>query len=194
MSLSTRVTMLCTLVTSLTVAVLAWASLPATPTSLATDGGGWTPHESGPVGPSDRALLTVLRQDLLWRIPVSQQAGQMARRPAVRALATAVAADLTELSDRVRAVAGQLAVQLPSQPTAQQQAWSSQLSSTSGGRYDQALLAKLHAGCDQLTPLIAEARAETRNELVRALADQAATVVDRHTKDLTDLINKTSTT
>ena len=71
-------------------------------------------------------------------------------------------------------------VQQAGQPTGQQQAWSARISSSSGAGYDQAAVDRLRSGCATTRAVIDRARAQTRDEQVRQLTEQAAGVLDRH--------------
>jgi predicted outer membrane protein len=165
--------------TGLAVAVLAWLFIPSPRIPLAA-AGGWTQTASGPVGPTDRALLVALRQDGLWEVPVGQQAQQMAASPAVRQLGGTVATDLGWLSGQLRAVSGRLGVVLPSQPTPDQQSWLVEIAGKSGPAYDQTMVERLRQACADTMKTIKKAGADTRNEQIRQLTDQAGQLVGRH--------------
>ena len=178
-----RATVVFAALTGLTVAALAWLVIPAPRIHLASSSG-WTHTASGPVGPTDRALLVTLRQDGLWEVPVGQQAQEMAVDPAVRQVGAAIATDLSSLSEQVRAVADRLGVLLPSQPDADQQTWLVQIAGKSGQDYDRAMVTRLRLACADSLATITRAASATRNEQVRQLADQAAALVGRHIRDL----------
>jgi predicted outer membrane protein len=165
--------------TGLAVAVLAWLLIP-TPRIPPAAAGGWTQTASGPVGPTDRALLVALRQDGLWEVPVGQQAQQMAVSPAVRQLGGTVATDLGWLSAQLRAVSVRVGVVLPSQPTPDQQSWLVEIAGKSGPAYDQTMVNRLRLACADTLKLINKARADTRNEQIRQLTEQAGQLVGRH--------------
>jgi predicted outer membrane protein len=178
-----RATVVLAALTGLTMAALAWLVIPAPRIQLASSSG-WTHTAAGPVGPTDRALLVTLRQDGLWEVPVGQQAQDMAVDPAVRQVGAGIATDLSALSEQVRAVADRLGVLLPSQPNADQQTWLVQIAGKSGQNYDRAMVTRLRLACADSLATITRAASATRNEQVRQLADQAATVVGRHIRDL----------
>src|SRR5947199_7705815 len=125
-------------------------------------------------------MLVAIRQAALWEVPVSQQAQQMASRADVRAMGGYIAGDLVGLADEVNRVAGRLAVPLPSQPTARQQAWSAEISGRTGAGYDRTMVGHLRSTCTATLAAIASARAHTRNPDIRSLADRATQVVGRH--------------
>jgi putative membrane protein len=178
-----RATVVLAALTGLTVAALAWLVIPAPRIHLASSSG-WTHTASGPVGPTDRALLAALRQDGLWEVPVGQQAQDMAVDPAVRQVGATIATDLSSLSTQVRALADRLGVLLPSQPNPDQQTWLVQIAGKSGQDYDRAMVTRLRLACADSLATITRAASATRNEQVRQLADQAAALVGRHIQDL----------
>ena len=178
-----RATVVLAALTGLTMAALAWLVIPAPRIHLASSSG-WTHTASGPVGPTDRALLVSLRQDGLWEVPVGQQAQEMAVDPAVRQVGGGIATDLSSLSTQVRAVAAQLGVLLPSQPSPDQQTWLVQIAGKSGQDYDRAMVTRLRLACADSLATITRAASATRNVQVRQLAEQAAALVGRHVRDL----------
>lgn len=171
--------------TGLGVAAATWLAIPTPRLSLGSSG--WTQTPTGPVGPADRAMLAALRQAALWEAAVGQQSQQMAVDPAVRQLGAVMATDLDWLSGQVRALADQFGVVLPSQPTPDQQAWLTAIGNTSGRSYDRAMVSRLRQGCAQTLDAVSAARAATRNDQVRALADRAGQVIGRHLQALDQL-------
>jgi hypothetical protein len=95
-----------------------------------------------------------------------------------------MATDLDWLTGQVRPLADQLGVVLPSQPTPDQQAWLSAIANSSGPDYDRAMVSRLRQGCAQTLDVVSTARADTRNEQVRALADRAAQLIGSHLQAL----------
>lgn len=178
-TLTPRWSMVLAVLTALAVAVLTMVSVPSTLGDPDSGPSGSSPAEAGPVIAADRALLVALRQHELWATPVTQQAQQMATSPTLRAMGGTFASDLDSLSDQVREVADRIGVALPSQPTAQQQTWAAQISGKSGNDYDQTMVSRLRSDCAATAELIDRARAETHNEQIRQVADQAAGMVAR---------------
>jgi predicted outer membrane protein len=165
--------------TGLGVAAATWLAIPTPRLSLGSTGG-WTQSPTGPVGPADRAMLAALRQAALWEAAVGQQSQQMAVDPSLRQLGAALATDLSWLSGQVQALADELGVVLPSQPTADQQAWLTAIASQSGRGYDRMMVSRLRQGCAETLDAVNAARATTRNSRVRELADRATAVVSGH--------------
>jgi putative membrane protein len=88
----------------------------------------------------------------------------------------------TDLDKRARDVAAKLGVELPNQPTDVQQGWLRELSAASGLEYEQKFANLLRVAHGKTFILIAQARHNTRNTLIRQLAtDSNQTVLDHIT-------------
>ncbi|CAM3516644.1 DUF4142 domain-containing protein [Nocardiopsis gilva] len=140
----------------------------------------WKMTPYGPLGPSDRAVLIKVRQANLWEMPTGQQAQERGRSARVREVGGILAEDHKLLDERVRGVAEQLDVVLPSMPTPTQQDWMAELSKLSGAEYDKLAVYRLRYAHGQVIQLLAEVRAGTRNELVRSFVQHTMLVVLRH--------------
>ncbi|GAA4226867.1 DUF4142 domain-containing protein [Actinomadura meridiana] len=134
----------------------------------------------GPLGPADRLLITDVRRAVLWEIPLGREAARRAARPATRRALTEIARRDARLDDLTRETAARVNVALPDQPTADQHAWTSEITGKSGTEYDKTAVARLRTAQGLLYARIAAVRASTRNTLVRQFARQCATVVDGH--------------
>ncbi|MQA15722.1 MAG: DUF4142 domain-containing protein [Pseudonocardiaceae bacterium] len=158
--------------------VLAWRA-PSSPRPAPWNDQ-WTQTEWGPVSAADRDLLIKIRQACLWEGPTGQQAHQQARDPRVREIGMHIATEHAELDEQVRRVAAALGVELPSQPTDQQQVWMGEISSASGTAYDRLFVNRLRAAHGEVLPLVNGVRAGTRNAMIREFAAGAAVVIGRH--------------
>ncbi|MGH3906636.1 MAG: DUF4142 domain-containing protein [Pseudonocardiaceae bacterium] len=142
--------------------------------------GGWTQTEWGPLGPADRDLLIKVRQAGLWEGPSGQLAEQQASSPRVQEVGGLIAAEHADLDAQARAVAAQLGVALPNQPSEQQQGWMSEMAGQPGPDFDRVFVQRLRAAHGKVLPLVAEVRGSTRNELIRSFAKTSAEFVTRH--------------
>lgn len=142
--------------------------------------GGYVQTAWGPLGPADRDLLVRIRTAGLWEGPTGQQAQQMATSPEVKEVAEKISTEHHELDTRVREVANQLGVPLPSAPTAQQMAWMKEITQQTGSAYDRTFIQRLREAHGAVLPIINEVRAGTRNELIRSFATEADAYVSRH--------------
>lgn len=142
--------------------------------------GGYVQTGFGPLGPADRDLLVKVRLAGLWELPTGQQAQQQASTADVKVAGGKISSEHGDLDARVREVAGQLGVLLPSAPNAQQLGWMEELSGKTGSEYDRAFAQRLREAHGAVLPVIAQVRAGTRNELMRTFAVEADAYVSRH--------------
>ncbi|MEU6992740.1 DUF4142 domain-containing protein [Streptomyces sp. NPDC046465] len=138
----------------------------------------------GPLSALDRDFITKVRLAGLWELPAGQQAEERGTTKAVRTAGEHLVEGHTFLDARVREVAARLSLELPSQPSAQQRAWLAELSEARGEAYQQEFANILRRAHGKVFSLVAEVRANTRNSLVRALADDTNTTVLDHIKVL----------
>ncbi|WP_128374790.1 DUF4142 domain-containing protein [Streptomyces cavernae] len=138
----------------------------------------------GPLSALDREFITKVRLAGLWELPAGQQAQQRGTTQAVRTAGVHLMEGHTFLDARVREVASQLGLELPNQPSEQQQQWLATLSAAQGEDYDRDFANILRAAHGKVFSVVAQVRATTRNSLVRALADDANTTVLDHIKVL----------
>ncbi len=142
--------------------------------------GGWTQTQWGPVGPADRDLLAKVRMAGLWEQPTAQQAEQQASSPQVREVGAHVADEHATLDADVRTVADKLGVLLPTSPSAQQLAWTKEISAQTGSDYDRMFVQLVREAHGNVLTQIAQVRAGTRNSLIRDFATTASDFVTRH--------------
>ena len=142
--------------------------------------GGYVQTPFGPLGPADRDLLVKVRQAGLWEQPTGQQAQQQANSAQVKEVGAKISAEHADLDARTRKVADQLGVLLPSSPSPQQVAWMAEISSKTGSDYDRTFVQRLREAHGIVLPVLAQVRAGTQNELVRAFAIEADQFVSRH--------------
>ncbi|MFD4629305.1 DUF4142 domain-containing protein [Streptomyces sp. NPDC058284] len=136
----------------------------------------------GPLSAADRDLLVKVRLAGLWEIPAGQQAVERAPTEAIKAAGDHLIVGHTDLDQRTRTAAAQLGVELPNQPTEQQQGWLAELTAASGETYQRKFANLLRASHGKVFGMIAQVRDSTRNSLVRQLATDAnQTVLDHIT-------------
>lgn len=165
------------LVTSLTIFMIV-------PTGVTSPSGlfysDWTMTEFGPLGPADREVLIKVRQAGLWEIPVGQQALDRAQSERVKEVGATLADDHLLMDEQVREIALLLDVPLPNSPTREQQRWMNELSGMSGEEFDRTFANRLRFAHGGVFEVLAEARAGTRNELVRSFSQHGMIMVMRH--------------
>ncbi|MFD3653663.1 DUF4142 domain-containing protein [Streptomyces sp. NPDC058620] len=136
----------------------------------------------GPLSATDRDFLIKVRLAGLWELPAGQQAIQRAPSEATKAAGDHLVVGHTDLDRRARDVAAKLGIELPNQPTAQQQAWLRELTAASGEEYERKFANLLRAAHGKVFALVAQVRHTTRNALIRQLASDAnQTVLDHIT-------------
>lgn len=136
----------------------------------------------GPLSATDRDFLVRVRLAGLWELPAGQQAIERAPSEAVKAAGDHLVVGHTDLDRRARDVAAKLGVELPNQPTEQQQGRLRELTAASGEDYERKFANLLRAAHGKVFALVAQVRATTRNSLIRQLATDAnQTVLDHIT-------------
>jgi predicted outer membrane protein len=133
------------------------------------------------LGAADLALLTGVRLAGLWEMPAGQMAAARGSRERVREIGAIIAQQHVKLDQDVVDAANKLGVPLPSEPTAEQQGWLKEMRGASSNQeFDQIFVSRLRAAHGKIFPVVGAVRASTRNDVVRALAEEATTVVMGH--------------
>ncbi|MEU9091856.1 DUF4142 domain-containing protein [Streptomyces sp. NPDC087901] len=141
-----------------------------------------TATQWGPLSATDRDFLVKVRLAGLWELPAGQQAIERAPTEAIKATGDHLVVGHTDLDRRARDVAAKLGVELPNQPTEQQQGWLRELTAASGEEYERKFANLLRNAHGKVFALIAQVRHTTRNTLIRQLATDAnQTVLDHIT-------------
>ncbi|MEV5958001.1 DUF4142 domain-containing protein [Streptomyces sp. NPDC051987] len=134
---------------------------------------------TGPLTEADRDFVVEVRAAGLWEYPVGQTALKKGTTKAVRAVGEQLVAGDAALDAACRTAAGQLGIDLPNQPSPQQQSFASRLNAETGKQFDTDLATTVRTTNGQFLTTVAAVRTTTRNSLVRALADQVnSTVLD----------------
>ncbi|MCX4529378.1 MULTISPECIES: DUF4142 domain-containing protein [unclassified Streptomyces] len=150
------------------------------------DGAGTISTAFGPLTAQDRDFIRKVRLAGLWELPAGRQALQRGTRPTVRTAGQHLIEGHTELDRRVIEVGQALGVDLPNQPTDQQQDWLRQMDQAQGAQYERLFVQLLRRAHGKVFTLVAQIRAQTRNSMVRALANDANTTVLDHITVLED--------
>jgi putative membrane protein len=135
---------------------------------------------SGQASATDTALVTQFAQSANWEITAGKWAQNQASSPAVRTAAAAVVTDDNALAAQLAPIASQFGVSLPTQPSAEQRGWLSQLHDEAGGTFDHDYVNLVRQNDGGLFTALAAARAGTRNDLIKQFAQGAVDVVMRH--------------
>ncbi|MGP4004796.1 DUF4142 domain-containing protein [Streptomyces sp. 8N706] len=136
----------------------------------------------GPLTAADRDFIVKVRLAGLWEMPAGMQAMERAPTQAVRDAGDHLIVGHTDLDKRTRDIAAKLAVELPNQPNAQQQGWLQEMTNAQGTEYQRKFANLLRSAHGKFFGQIGQTRNNTRNTLVRSLADAAnLTVLDHIT-------------
>ncbi len=144
------------------------------------DGLGTMSTAYGPLTAADRDFIRKVRLAGLWELPAGRQAQQRGTRPPIRTAGEHLVDGHTKLDREVIQVGQALGVDLPNQPSAQQQEWLGQLTRAKGDEYERLFIKLLRRAHGKVFALVAVIRAQTRNSMVRALATSANTTVLDH--------------
>ncbi|MEU6313016.1 DUF4142 domain-containing protein [Streptomyces sp. NPDC047014] len=158
----------------------------ATPAAADDDGLGTISTAFGPLTAADRDFVRKVRLAGLWELPAGRQAQQRGSKPAIRTAGDHLVEGHTELDRQVIQVGQALGIDLPNQPSAQQQDWLGQMSRARGDEYERIFVDLLRRAHGKVFALLAGIRAQTRNSMVRALATSANTTVLDHITVLED--------
>ncbi|WP_312867658.1 DUF4142 domain-containing protein [Amycolatopsis pithecellobii] len=130
---------------------------------------------------SDRDLLNRVRQAGLWEMPSGDMARVRAQTPQVRDVGQTLMVDHGRLDVQVRQLAAKYGVVLPDQATADQQSWlAEERAATTTSDFERVFVNRLRAAHGVIFAVIAQVRAGTRNDDIRAFAATANQVVLRH--------------
>ncbi|MEV7726380.1 DUF4142 domain-containing protein [Streptomyces sp. NPDC101733] len=165
-----------------TAAAASVGSLPASD----DDGGGIMSTAYGPLTPADRDFVRKVRLAGLWELPAGRQAQLRGTRPSVRTAGMHLVEGHAALDRQVLQVGEALGVNLPDQPSAQQQIWLNQLSQAPDDQYERLFAQLLRRAHGKVFTLLSGIRAQTRNSMVRALATSANNTVLDHITVLED--------
>ncbi|MER6253509.1 DUF4142 domain-containing protein [Streptomyces sp. NPDC001584] len=162
------------------------AAAVAGPAGGDDDGGGTLSTAYGPLTAADRDFIRKVRLAGLWELPAGRQAQQRGSRPAIKTAGQHLIDGHTELDRQVIQVGQALGVDLPNQPSAQQQDWLGQMNRARGEEYERLFTQLLRTAHGKVFALVAQIRGQTKNSMVRALATSANTTVLDHITVLED--------
>jgi predicted outer membrane protein len=132
------------------------------------------------IEPSDRELLVLLTQHSLWQKPASRESSDRARDAKVRKVAGQLAAEHTQLVSAVTEAAGQIGVDLPTEPTTEQKSWANAITNSSGEELDRMYANLSRAADGSLIIQVAQARATTKSVPARVAAQTGLTLLLKH--------------
>jgi predicted outer membrane protein len=145
----------------------------------------------GPLTEADRDFVVKVRAAGLWEHPLGLLAMQRGTTPEMKEAGEHLVVGHGRLDASCRKIALELGITLPNQASPQQQQFVATVQSSNGKEFDSTAVNIMRVTHGQIFPAIAKIRANTRNTLVRQLADQANdTVLDHITVlEKTGLVN-----
>ncbi len=138
------------------------------------------PARAASITAADRDLLVRVRLAGLWEMPAGQMAAEKGRADRVREIGGLIAEQHVELDRLVVKAAKALEVPLPDEPTTEQGFWLREMRQAAGADFDRIFVQRLREAHGKIFPGIAVVRANTRDETVRTLANQANDFVKTH--------------
>ena len=142
--------------------------------------------DAGPLTEADRKLLVAVRQAGLWEIPAGRLAQTHASSEAVKRAGLHLIDGHSRLDQLVREDARILGVEIPNEPTPEQQGWVNQLEGAKGAEFDRLFANLLRASHGKIFTTIAQVRGATQNDIIRRHAREANQTVLDHIEVLED--------
>jgi predicted outer membrane protein len=133
-----------------------------------------------PLAVTDREVLHKVKQAGLWEMPVGMWASKRAVDPRVREVGGKIAAEHQELDGIVTRAAAALGVELPTEPTAEQQGWMREIDAQRGAAFDERAVFLLRQAHGKVLPVLTQVRVATRNSVIREFTTEAMAFVQRH--------------
>ncbi|MEV6877266.1 DUF4142 domain-containing protein [Amycolatopsis sp. NPDC051128] len=132
------------------------------------------------VSDTDAVLLTKVRQAGLWEMPSGMMAMEKGS-PLVQKVGFAIMMDHGRLDVATRALSQKLNSPVPDQPSEEQRGWlAEQMAASPGPEFDRVFANRLRAAHGAVFAVLAQLRAGTRNDDVRAFATVGNQAVMRH--------------
>ncbi|WP_171110266.1 MULTISPECIES: DUF4142 domain-containing protein [Streptomyces] len=137
-----------------------------------------TPY--GPLTEADRDFVVKVRSAGLWEYPLGEMAMERGTTPEMKEAGAHLIVGHAGLDATCRRIAPELGITLPNQATPQQQQFVATVDAETGKQFDITAVNIMRVTHGQIFPAIAKIRANTKNTLVRTLADQANDTVLDH--------------
>ncbi|MDP9796903.1 putative outer membrane protein [Catenuloplanes nepalensis] len=146
---------------------------------------------SGPITSADEQFVIAVRLAGLWEIPSGEMAVEKGESERVQEVGAAIREQHVELDGLAVDAAAKLNIQLPNEPNQDQSNWLAEMEAAEGAEFDEIFVSRLRAAHGKIIPVVSTIRASTRNDVVRALAQQTNAFVMTHLTLLesTDLVN-----
>jgi predicted outer membrane protein len=146
----------------------------------APEGDRSTAADGDPLAVTDLEVLHKVKQAGLWEMPVGMWVSERAADPRVREVGSKIAAEHQELDGIVTEAASRLDVELPDEPTSEQQGWMREIDAQRGAAFDERAVFLLRQAHGNVLPVLTQVRVETRNAVIREFTTEAMAFVQRH--------------
>jgi predicted outer membrane protein len=133
-----------------------------------------------PLAVTDREVLHKVKQAGLWEMPVGMWLSERAADPRVREVGSKIAGEHQELDAIVDEAASRLDVELPAEPTSEQQGWMREIEAQGGAAFDERAVFLLRQAHGNVLPVLTAVRVATRNAVIREFTTEAMAFVQRH--------------
>jgi predicted outer membrane protein len=134
----------------------------------------------GPLTEADRDFVVKVRAAGLWEHPLGLMAMERGTTPEMKEAGEHLVVGHARLDATCRRIAPELGITLPNLASPQQQQFVSTVDGTTGRQFDTTAANIMRITHGQIFPVVAKIRANTKNSLVRQLADQANDTVLDH--------------
>jgi hypothetical protein len=134
----------------------------------------------GPLTEADRDFVVKVRAAGLWEHPLGLITMQKGTTPAMKEAGEHLVVGHGRLDETCRRISTELGITLPNQASPQQQQFVATAEAANGKEFDSVATNIMRVTHGQIFPVVAKVRANTRNTLVRQLADQANDTVLDH--------------
>ncbi|MEV1078765.1 DUF4142 domain-containing protein [Streptomyces sp. NPDC050211] len=148
-----------------------------------------TPY--GPLTEADRSFVVAVRAAGLWEYPLGMMAMERGTTPAMKEAGEHLVVGHSGLDEMCRKIAPELGITLPNQPSPQQQQFVATSQAETGKQFDTTAVNIMRTAHGRIFPVVAQIRANTKNSLVRQLADLTNDTVLDHISVLekTEMVN-----
>ena len=135
---------------------------------------------AAPTISSDQDILNKVKQAGLWEMPVGSELaarGQVAR---ARDIGQRISNEHHELDEKTHIAAATVGTTLPTEPTAEQKQWITDVSQASSSDVDRIAVNRMRAAHGKVLPLLAQVKVGTRDPVIRAFVTESMIYVSRH--------------
>ncbi|WP_179381993.1 DUF4142 domain-containing protein [Streptomyces sp. SA15] len=145
----------------------------------------------GPLTEADRDFVVKVRAAGLWEYPLGEMVMERGTTDAMKEAGKHLIVGHAGLDELCRKISTELGVTIPNQASPQQQQFVATVDGSTGKEFDSTAVTIMRVTHGQIFPTVAKIRANTRNTMVRQLADLANdTVLDHITVlEKTGLVN-----